>query len=310
VLSPRARLVVASFVMLFVELALIRWTGSNVVYLAYFTNFILLASFLGIGVDFLAVRAGRDLLRVAPATLAAFIAFVLAFPVIVSRSGSGRVFASWFGLPALPMWVELPILFAGAVLVMAVIAQGVARTFVTFGPLEAYRLDIFGSLLGIVAFSVLSFLGLPPVAWGVIVAVTLAALVPRPIGRGTIAALAGLVVVLGIESAIPVFRWSPYYKVEAAREPNPTLGVRVNGLPHQSILPLTVIDERGLFYRWPYRHVDGSPGDVLIIGAGTGNDVAVALDEGARSIDAVEIDPVLHDLGAARSSIAPPTATT
>ena len=36
------RLVILSCLMLFVELALIRWTGSNVVYLSYFSNFVLL----------------------------------------------------------------------------------------------------------------------------------------------------------------------------------------------------------------------------------------------------------------------------
>ena len=39
------------------------------------------------------------------------------------------------------------------------------------------------------------------------------------------------------------------------------------------------------------------PGKVLVLGAGTGNDVAVALDEGAEHVDAVEIDPVILDLG-------------
>ena len=287
--------------MLFVELALIRWTASNVVYLAYFTNFVLLASFLGIGVGFLRARgAGPDLLRVAPGALAGFVVFVLVFSVTVSRSGGGRVFESWFGLPVLPMWVELPILFAGAAFVMAAIAHGVGRAFVAFSPLDAYRLDIVGSLLGIVAFSILSFLGLPPVVWGLVAAIALVTVLPRPIGFVTVAALLSIVVALGVESAIPAFRWSPYYKVEATRAANRTVGVRVNGLPHQRILPLSQIDQRGMFYRWPYRHVDGPPGDVLIIGAGTGNDVAVALDEGATSVDAVEIDPVLHDLGVER----------
>src|ERR671916_3110724 len=54
--GDRLRLVLLSFLLLFVELALIRWTGSNVVYLSYFSNFVLLGSFLGIGVGFL--RAG------------------------------------------------------------------------------------------------------------------------------------------------------------------------------------------------------------------------------------------------------------
>ena len=41
------RLVLGSALMLFLELALIRWLGSNVVHLSYFSNFVLLGSFLG-----------------------------------------------------------------------------------------------------------------------------------------------------------------------------------------------------------------------------------------------------------------------
>src|SRR5438876_10100303 len=55
----RARMLALSFLMLFVELALIRWTGSNILYLSYFSNFILLASFLGIGLGFLRADARR-----------------------------------------------------------------------------------------------------------------------------------------------------------------------------------------------------------------------------------------------------------
>ena len=42
--------------MLFLELALIRWLGANVVHLSYFSNFVLLGSFLGIGLGFLISR--------------------------------------------------------------------------------------------------------------------------------------------------------------------------------------------------------------------------------------------------------------
>jgi hypothetical protein len=35
------------------ELALIRWTAANNIHLAYPTNFVLIASFLGIGIGFL-----------------------------------------------------------------------------------------------------------------------------------------------------------------------------------------------------------------------------------------------------------------
>ena len=63
--SP-ARLVLLSFLMLFVELGLIRWSGAYIVYLSFFTNFVLLASFLGVGVGFLRARASGDLFRCFP----------------------------------------------------------------------------------------------------------------------------------------------------------------------------------------------------------------------------------------------------
>src|SRR3989454_10484166 len=43
-------LFVASFLVLFLETALIRWMPAYVRLLSYFSNFILLASFLGIGI--------------------------------------------------------------------------------------------------------------------------------------------------------------------------------------------------------------------------------------------------------------------
>ncbi len=81
------RLILLSFLMLFVELALIRWTGSNVVYLSYFSNFVLLGSFLGIGVGFLRAKARINLFPYAPVALAFFAAFVLLFPVQIDRGG-------------------------------------------------------------------------------------------------------------------------------------------------------------------------------------------------------------------------------
>src|SRR5436853_7730747 len=52
----RARIFLFSFTMLFFELLCIRWIPSYVRYLSYFNNFILFASFLGIGLGMLAAR--------------------------------------------------------------------------------------------------------------------------------------------------------------------------------------------------------------------------------------------------------------
>src|SRR3989441_8653272 len=57
--DKRARAFLVSFTMLFFELLCIRWIPSYVRYLSYFNNFLLLASFLGIGLGMLSARRQR-----------------------------------------------------------------------------------------------------------------------------------------------------------------------------------------------------------------------------------------------------------
>ena len=61
-----------SFVILFFELACIRWFGSTVIFLTFFTNIVLMACFLGMSVGCLAASRRRDLINaVIPLTLVA-----------------------------------------------------------------------------------------------------------------------------------------------------------------------------------------------------------------------------------------------
>jgi hypothetical protein len=288
--------------MLFVELALIRWTAANDIHLAYLTNFVLLASFLGIGIGFLRSSRGPDLLPWAPVALAALVGFVLLFPVYV-RLDDGSTYGA-FGWPALPRWVGLAAIFVLTVSVMAAIGHGVARVFVRFPPLDAYRFDILGSIAGIVVFSALSFLEAPPIAWGAIASTLLLVLVGR---RAQTLALLVVVALLAVESSHGNDHWSPYYKVTAVYDKAPhrvggaltrdTLTISANNIPHQTAYPLETLAKIERFYFFPYRHVTKPLGDVLVVGAGNGNDVAVALSEGARHVDAVEIDPEIQALG-------------
>ncbi|MGW3201822.1 spermine/spermidine synthase domain-containing protein [Streptomyces sp. NPDC001118] len=296
-LAVRVRLVCLSFLMLFTELALIRWTAANNVHLAYVTNFVLLASFLGIGVGFLRAKSRHDLSVWAAPALATLVAFVLAYPVKLTQlfTLQGRN-----GEAPLPKWISLPVIFLLTVLVMAGIGEGVARTFARFRPLAAYRLDILGSIAGITVFSGIAFLDLPPVAWGLITAAGFAVLLGRRRWWQALAtgvSLVLMVTLLAVESVVPNTYWSPYYKVTTTQPSPGVLKVWANNIPHQTAYSVT--SEHG-FYFFPYRHVGpASLNNVLVVGAGTGNDVAVALSEGAKHVDAVEIDPVLQQLGAA-----------
>src|SRR6202158_2196149 len=87
-LPTRWRLFALSFLMLFVELALIRWLGANVVYLSYYSNFVLLGSFLGIGIGFLRARSRVNLFPWAPAALTLLVYFVSRFPVQVTHASA------------------------------------------------------------------------------------------------------------------------------------------------------------------------------------------------------------------------------
>jgi SAM-dependent methyltransferase len=290
--------------MLFVELALIRWTGSNVIYLSYFSNFVLLGSFLGIGLGFLRGERRPDLWPYAPVALGLLIAFVWFFPVDINSSGGEFIYFGDLRTSGPPRSLVLMVVFIVVAAVMTCIGQGVARTFVKFEPLEAYKLDLIGSVLGIIGFSALAFLRAPPLAWGLIAVVVMLLLeAPRVSVTGLLQVAAGVVIVgiLLVETVASGTSWSPYYKIET--EPSKTvegaLLVDVNGLPHQAYFPAVGPDgDTNPLYNLTYDSIRNKKiDDVLVIGAGGGNDVSVALRRGAKHVDAVEIDPRLYDLG-------------
>lgn len=300
--SPRerAKLLFASFMMLFVELALIRWVTANNVFVTKATNFVLLASFLGIGIGFLNARSRRDYLRWTPVALLLLVSFVLAFPVILQTLNGPHPFQGLHGSPALPQPVSLSVVFVLVVGVMAGLGQATARLFVGFRPLRAYRFDILGSLAGIAAFTGLSFLDQPPGTWGVIACAGLLILLAPRIRWWQILAVGAVATLLLLESVVPSQEWSPYNKLSYNQTHGATgaLYVSANNIPYQAARSLAVMHRQKAFYFYPYRHVTkASLGNVLIIGSGTGNDAAVALSEGARHVDTVEIDPLLVRLG-------------
>src|SRR5207245_9684453 len=101
-------------------------------------------------------------------------------PVEIARSGIELIFFGPLGKRSwLPPFVTRPLPFLGVAAVMALVGEGVARTFRRFSPLEAYRLDILGSLAGIITFSALAFLEAPPFVWGAVVAGALIILIDR-----------------------------------------------------------------------------------------------------------------------------------
>jgi hypothetical protein len=291
----RMELLLASFLMLFVELALIRWAGAYVVYLSYFSNFVLLGSFLGIGLGFLRGRKGPDLFKWAPLALAALAWAIWKFPVVIDRSGGDLLYFGALHTEGLPAWLMLPFIFVASAAVMTFIAHGVAVRFARFEPLEAYRLDIGGSLLGIATYAAFALLGIPPIGWAVVIVGLFLVLLGSRRALDVAAAVALVwAFALGTWQADTV--WSPYYRIETLSDGT----IRVSGIPHQQM-----IDIEGTSYLTPFHRVTTIPRDVLVVGAGNGNDVAAALLSGAEHVDAVEIDPRIQRLGIERHPLRP-----
>ncbi|WP_240676964.1 spermine/spermidine synthase domain-containing protein [Actinacidiphila soli] len=298
----RWRLLLASATMLFVELALIRWAGANVVHLSYFSNFILLGSFLGIGLGFL-IPAGRGqwIKRIAPLPLALLVILVREYPVQVRQTSDQVIYFTAVKTTGLPEWVTLPVLFLLTAIIMTAIGKLTADLFRRLPSLEAYRYDLLGSLTGSVSFALLSWLRAPSVVWGILAALALLTLGGRRNTVWYVIPLAAMVTALFLESTTAGISWSPYYKIQLTRSHSATrtYHISANGVPHQSIAPLNALLRENSPYRQAYDQTPGNPHKrVLVIGAGNGNDVAVALNQGADRVDAVEIDPRIQQIGA------------
>src|SRR5690242_14037105 len=110
-MTTRTRLVLGSALVLFLELALIRWLGSNIVHLSYFTNVGLLGSFLGVGLGFLLSRREASTLPWSPAVLGGLVLFVEVAPVRIDRGGGTLVYFTSLHTSGPPPYVVLPLVF-------------------------------------------------------------------------------------------------------------------------------------------------------------------------------------------------------
>jgi SAM-dependent methyltransferase len=167
-------------------------------------------------------------------------------------------------------------------------------------PLRAYALDIAGSIVGIVAFSVLAALSLPPTVWFGVLALFVVALELRRASRWPAALNA--VIMVGIVWAAATYGhpgevWSPYYRIYVQHGSDES--VFVNGIPHQAMHPVSLHGTGpDAFYDRVYAQFPGRVFQhALIVGAGSGTDVAYAIANRVTVIDAVEIDPKILEIG-------------
>ncbi len=303
------RLGSVSFAILFLELGLIRWTSGYIINFGYFTNFILLGAFLGIGLGCLAARRTEGLVRFFPGLLLATIGIVCAFQVHIVDLPATSSVVFWAEAVSAetrrtptPTVLLVPLLFVLTTLVFTALAAPMGPLFARLPRLRAYAVNILGSLLGIAAFALCSFLWAPPAIWfavSFLASIPVLADTPRRawIAHGLLAAgVLGIVAEMARDDT-----WGPYYRQSLRRIRYNTLLLAGNGVFGIGIGPSKPGDA---LYDSPYGDAlapfrDGPPRyrSALVVGCGAGNDTAYALRNGVEEVDAVDINPWVLEMG-------------
>lgn len=347
--AGRRRLVclfVASVLGLFLEICLIRWHGTEFRAAAYFKNVTLLACFLGLGLGFVIAERRRSYFPIALPLLAGHVILLdlfsrLGIDSILRLPGSSSGLWLWgvqtveasSPLQTLGQWALFYgfflLLFIVTIVVFIPIGQLTGRLMRDLPPIRAYSVNIIGSLCGVLLFTVVSYIWLPPVVWfGLAAAMAMYLLgvgstriAPSALFAVALLAWTGLdggYAVIGrsphmqrVYSPYQLIELQPFHVVDAdgvrlhrgmAAFANKSYHLKAEDLSrtwltaHGEKFPWTI--ENAAAYELPYCFVD-APRSVLIVGAGAGNDVAAALRMGGPDlhIDAVEIDPAILDVG-------------
>lgn len=316
-MNTRRDLFIATFGILALELAVIRWISQQVRVFAYLNNVLLMAAFLGMG---LGVAMGRRRPRLVHGTLPMLGALMLALAF------SEQLHIAHLGFPdqSIAMWginaaqnaavsaMVILVLFAAVVAVFFFAGSIVGALFAQSEALDAYSSDLLGSLAGVVAVTVASAFGTPPTVWfGLGVAAFL--WLSRSSWSGRLQAAAGAIAVIAAaQISIAGAIFSPYYRIDldtAGAITGAPLRLSVNRDFHQYMHDLSfarIAGARGeeqrrlqfveYAYRLPFLLTEKKR-DALIVGAGTGNDVAAALRAGFGRVVSVDIDPAIIAIG-------------
>ncbi len=318
------RLFFFSLVSLFLELLIIRWMSADVRAFTIFKSFPLVTVYIGLGLGF---AYGSDKhAKWFPLALLLFAAEMLIANLLHL---GGFVFPSnsfdWHGETMLPSMAGFlagfAVLLSVPLLLSYTVGAAMAPVFSELPPLVAYSINLSGALAGSMAFAALSFTSVAPWVLLSIPAVLMLVCIQHTRSQRwlSVAALAATLLVgwtaCRPEAEWDVF-WSPYQRLDVkhmnmvvGQKSNQSINYLIlnsNHLGYQVAMDLT--PQRAvelqvpsplmfLQLRWmlPYRLQPFN--DALIVATGMGSDVAQALLYGAKSIDAVDIDPVILQLG-------------
>ncbi len=266
------RIALLSTLILFLEMLLIRWIGTEVRIFAYLQNGVLVAAFLGLGMGARNARAPVRML--APVICLALIALVIRDPFgwgIAENLTQGLIafedtivwgqVSGHQGGAGLARWVAVASSLAGTIALLGAAAwcfhplgQLLGRWIDQYPhAIAAYTANIAGSIVGIAIFDAATIAATPPWIWLVAAGVAFAAATPYaedPKPARTAAAILALLLPVFAYNPTGGIRttWSPYQKLElsagnrvtASGEQLESCGelIRVNNTGYQAFVDL------------------------------------------------------------------------
>jgi hypothetical protein len=321
----------ASLLSLYFELIVIRWLSSEIRIFAYFKNIPLMACLFGLGLGMALAGKTPRLSRWFPLGLTIIVAVIsLASPLRLVHVAflnplehylPGEFLSGQTGRDT--TWARFSLFFPGLIVLVAVfylivftfmgIGQRIGELLRRFRPLIGYTVNILGSLIGIALFTIVSFLSLPPPIWLLLGLVLTAVYFREPDQLAVM--FVSMALAFGFTDSSVL--WSPYYRIGVQESVLPPdagrprfhygYNISVNydameGAYNNGVAALAGLSDKQRratadYYDTPYVALGDKPRSVLVLAAGTGNDVAAALRHGATEVDAVEIDPIIVQLG-------------
>jgi SAM-dependent methyltransferase len=292
---------------LLLELVLIRWLASVFPVYSFYKNFTMLACFLGLGAGY----AVAERQPCAPALVLPMLAlFVGVITLLRYDTGAAYLIFSigWLSTFDMPVYFLLGASFVICACICYPVGQLCGKLLHSSNSLNAYSLNLAGSVLGVVALFVMSLYWTPPAVW---FAVTGGVMLLFVLSRDDFLAvgIASFCVLLAI-LAWPVQPetqriYSPYQLLERTAKADGLMQILSGGSYYQKVYNFAD-SKRGqesdadryvrAYYEFPY-NFKKTPERVAIVGSGSGNDVATALRLGASHVDAIEIDPAIAFLG-------------
>jgi len=307
-------IILASCLQLFAELMIIRLHASYFQLFAHFRNISLLSCFLGLGIGYAQKLKTPVLMPLFLPSIAVQIFFLYSLRLgglnylLSNPTGSKDAVGLHGALTFSDVLISMG--FVGLVFIFnslcfIPLGQLAARFMARLPELKAYSWNLVGSLLGIALFTLLCFLWAPPLVWLIALALfsffflrSFASVI-----AGVVATLVTALLLAFVPTPFTIDIFSPY-QIITINTDNQDYWLNADNTFFQRLLdlrPEIVERQRGLvptvdYYRIGYLFKP-NPQDVLIVGAGTGNDVASAIRNNAGHVDAVEIDPSILYVG-------------